>query len=348
MKDPEKKGLDWLSTGVAALDECIEGGFPVQSVSVIAGEPGTGKTVLALQTMLAAARQGKKCLYFTTLSEPSLKLMRYMQLFEFFDQELVDKHITIHDLGSSLRSQEPEAALVELAEQVEAREPALVVIDSFKAIHDLITDPQRARTFTYDLAVQMTAWGATTILVGEYSEADLKTLPEFAIADGIIRLGLARQDLARVRELEICKLRGSGFVSGVHFFEIGPAGIAFFPRVRGPVAQARSGSATLGRLSSGVAGIDELLRGGLPETSVTLALGGTGTGKTLLALHFLVDGARKGEPGVFFTLEETPEACGIPPGSTRSSPTWWPTRSNTALRTRPSRSPSSGSTVRRR
>lgn len=307
MSQHETPKLDRLGTGVPKLDQVMDGGFPLQSVSILAGEPGAGKTVLALQMMFAAAAAGKKCLYFTTLSEPSLKLMRYMQLFEFFDQDVVDRQIRIHDLGSRLRAQDPESALSELAEQVEQHEPDLVVVDSFKAIHDLIPESHRARTFVYDLAVQLAAWGVTTLLVGEYTEDELARYPEFAIADGIVRLGVARQALARVRELEIRKLRGSAFVNGVHFFEIRASGIVFYPRVRGPEDGDPSFvSREPGRVvSSGIAELDRLLCGGYPEASATLIMGGTGTGKTLLGLHFVVDGARKGEPCVLFTLEET-------------------------------------------
>jgi len=298
--------LPRLPTSVATLDQVMDGGFPTGSVSVLAGEPGAGKTVLALQTLFAAARDGKRCLYFTTLSEPSLKLMRYMQLFDFFDEDLLREQIHLHDLGNSLRAHDPEAALNELSSTVEQIEPDLVVIDSFKAVHDLISDARRVRTFTYDLAVQMGAWGATTLLLGEYQPEDIGTFPEFAIADGIIRLGVDRQELARVRSLEIHKLRGSQFVSGTHFFEIGPAGFAFYPRVRAPdFERVPSPDPASERLSTGVSGLDELLGGGIPHLSNTVIMGGTGTGKTLLGLHFLVEGARKGEIGVLFTLEET-------------------------------------------
>lgn len=300
------RGLARMSTGVAALDAVLAGGFPAQSVTVVAGEPGTGKTVLALQTLFAAARRGERCMYFTTLSEPSIKLLRYMQLFDFFDQGLFDERIAIHDLGSSLRGQEPEAAFDQLTHRVHEQEPALVVIDSYKAIHDLVLDPSRSRTFTYDLAVEMAGWGATTLLVGEYSVEELAILPEFAIADGIVRLGIARQELAHVRELEVRKLRGSSYAHGVHFFEIGSPGISFYPRVQVPDSGVQENDEVgTGRLSTGVAGIDELFRGGIPEHSMTVVMGGTGTGKTLLGLHYLVDGARKGEPGILFTLEET-------------------------------------------
>jgi circadian clock protein KaiC len=301
--------LERVSTGVAGLDEVMGGGIPAKSITVVSGEPGSGKTVLALQMLFGAARQGKRSLYFTTLSEPSLKLVRHMQGFRFFDPRLLDERVRIVDLGSTLRAHDPEAALATVTERVEESEPDLVVIDSFKALHDLSDQPLRTRTLTYDLAVQMASWGATTLLVGEYAAADAGRLPEFAIADGIVRLGTAAHDLTRIRELEIQKLRGSTFVPGIHLFEIGEDGIAFFPRVSSPAAPAAEAPPASPRapISTGVAQLDALFRGGLPPASSTTLMGGTGTGKTLLGLHFLVEGARRGEPGVLFTLEETPD-----------------------------------------
>jgi circadian clock protein KaiC len=295
-----------LSTGVAGLDAVLGGGIPSQSITVVAGQPGTGKTVLALQMVCEAARAGLKCLYFTTLSEPALKLIRFMQLFEFFDAQLLDKQIVLADLGSSLRAEGAEATLAELTARVEAEEPGLVVVDSFKALHDLI-DRQRRRTFVYELAVTMAGWGATTLLLGEYTDEEIAQLPEFAIADGILRLGTVRAALASVRELEVKKLRGSTFIGGVHFFDITAQGIDFVPRVRAPEIQPASPAATATRVSTGLSGLDALLRGGWPSASTTVVTGGTGTGKTILALAFLVDGARRGEPGVLLALEETPD-----------------------------------------
>ena len=77
--------MERLSTGSAAFDRILGGGLPVRSLTVVAGEPGAGKTLFALQVLFHLTGQGKKCLYFTTLSEPSLKIIRYMQLFSFFD-----------------------------------------------------------------------------------------------------------------------------------------------------------------------------------------------------------------------------------------------------------------------
>jgi circadian clock protein KaiC len=295
-----------LGTGIAGLDAVLGGGIPSQSVTIIAGRPGSGKTVLALQMMCEAARRGVKCIYFTTLSEPALKLIRFMQLFEFFDPQLIERQIVLADLGSSLRADGAEAALAELTARVEAEEPGIVVVDSFKAFHDLVGVTRR-RTFIYDLIVTMAGWGATTLLLGEYTDEEIAALPEFAIADGILRLGTSRAQLASVRELEITKLRGAAFITGIHFFDITSRGVNFVPRVRAPETEGELPAAGAARIPTGVAGLDGLLRGGWPARSTSIVIGGTGTGKTILSLAFLLEGARRGEPSILLALEETPD-----------------------------------------
>jgi circadian clock protein KaiC len=302
----KRPSLERFATGSADFDRILGGGLPVRSINLIAGEPGSGKTLLALQMVFHLARQGRKCVYMTSLSEPALKLIGYMQQFSFFDESLVDRAVLFADIGSVIRGKDEEAILTEIAKRVEREEPAVVVIDSFKAVRELIPDSE-ARTFVYDLAVHMAGWGAASLLVGEYSEAEIATNSEFAIADGIIRLINRRQELTLVREVEVLKLRGADYITGRHFFEIGPAGLAFFPRVRGPDAVPSEEISPSERVSTGVAGLDAMLGGGVPRASATVVQGGTGTGKTLLALHFLLDGARRGEAGIHFTMEETPD-----------------------------------------
>jgi circadian clock protein KaiC len=298
--------LERLSMGSVALDAILGGGIPTRSVTIVAGQPGAGKTVFTLQALFHHARRGKKTLYFTTLSEPSLKLVRYMQQFSFFDARLVEDRIVFVDLGSALRSGGAEKALMQVMERVESDSPDFVAVDSFKAIHDLLPVNGQDRLFVYDLAVGMTAWGTTTLLVGEYTPADIGTAPEFTIADGILHFTNERQELTTARQFEVLKMRGANYVTGRHFFEMSSEGLTFYPRVRGPVISAEPPVDFADRVITGTAGLDALLLGGLPRASTTVVEGGTGTGKTLVSLQFLVEGARRGEPGILFTLEETP------------------------------------------
>lgn len=299
---------DRLSTGSVAFDRILGGGLPIRSLTVIAGEPGAGKTLFALQILFHLARQGRKCLYFTTLSEPSLKLVHHMQQLSFFDEAAIGEQLIFVDLGSVVRGGDADAVLEAITGRVEAEGPAVVVIDSFKAMRDLLGDASVIRTFTYDLAVHIAGWGAATLFLGEYTEEESGSLAEFAIADGILRFSISREELTAVRVVEVMKLRGADSLTGRHFFEIGADGLTFFPRVRGP--EGGEGGATpplADRASTGIAGFDEMLGGGLPRSSTTVVQGATGTGKTLLGLEFLLEGARRGEPGIHFTLEETPD-----------------------------------------
>ena len=298
--------LERLSTGSAAFDRILGGGLPVRSLSVIAGEPGAGKTLFALQVLFHLASQGKKGLYFTTLSEPSLKLIQYMQQFSFFEEKLIGKELVFVDLSSVIRSGDPGATLEAISKRVEQEQPAIVVIDSFKAMRDILGEAAMVRTFVYDLAVHTAGWGSATLLVGEYTEEEIAQNAEFTIADGILRFRTRRDALTAVRMVEVLKLRGSDVVTGLHFFEIGSDGLVFFPRVRGPDTGGQPSTwSAAERAPTGIAGLDAMLAGGLPRASSTVIQGATGTGKTLLGLQFLLEGVRRGEPGIHFTLEET-------------------------------------------
>lgn len=297
--------MEKLKTYIDGLDDVLHGGIPEFAVTVVTGEPGSGKTVLTLQTMFNNAKRGLKCVYFTTLSEPAPKLMRYTQMFDFFQEELIGENFRFVDLGSALREGGPEKVMERLVRVVETEQPDIVAIDSFKAIHDLVKNVEAARVFVYDLAVQLSLWSVTTFLVGEYTPEEISQSPEFAIADAIITLGTETAELTSLRELQVRKLRGSGFNSGKHFFEIDTSGFRLYPRV-GTVESIQD-SAKQEPSRTGIAGLDEMLHGGLPYRSATIVEGGTGIGKTLMGLHFLTQGAAEGEKGIIFTFEETAE-----------------------------------------
>lgn len=298
-------GLERLSTGDHALDAILGGGIPTQSITVIAGPPGSGKTVLAFQTAFHGARAGKKCLYFTTLAEPTLKLIRYMRLFEFFDGQVAEKYLTFVDLATALRAG-TEKTLDVIEQSVAQHLPDLIIIDSFRAINDLMVKPAATRNFTYELGAQMAGWGSTTLLVGEYTDSEMLTFPEFGIADGVLHMAARREGLTSVRELDVIKLRGTRYTTGQHFFEIGSQGVTCYPRVRAPDESDHPSPPLSERAGTGVEGFDRLLHGGLPRASAAVIQGPSGTGKTLLALRFLLEGAERGERGVLFALEETP------------------------------------------
>jgi len=299
-----KSNIERLTTGVPTLDAILHGGFPTRTLNVITGGPGAGKSILALQILFHQARLGNMDIYFTSIAEPSIKFLRYMQQFEFFDSKLFNRNIFFSDLSAPALSQGLEETISALKQQIAERGPAIVAIDSFKALRSRLQDPAAAQPLLYNLVLDLAISNVSAFIVGEYDDYDVSHLPEFFAADSIVSLSRQTTGLRVSRQLEVLKLRGSGYEPGRHFFEISSGGITVYPRVSVPPEKEGEGEDEH-RLSTGVAGLDQMLGGGLPELSTTVIEGGTGTGKTTLALSYLVEGARKGEPGLFLTMDET-------------------------------------------
>ncbi|MCG6860458.1 MAG: AAA family ATPase [Chromatiaceae bacterium] len=297
-------GTFW--TGLPALDEIIlPGGIPLRSLNVIGGAPGTGKTVLALQMLFANATPENRALYFTTISEPTVKFLGFLQDFDFYDPEKMFRSIVVRDIGDAIQNQ-PLPQVIEIIKQAIAEEKArIVVIDSFKAISDVVPQVDQLRVFAYNLAVNLVSSMCTAFLVGEYLPQDVSSVPIFAVADGILFLSFEAEGLTRQRYLEWHKVRGRPFFPGLHPFTIDAGGITAYPRIRTPERFERYEVPT-GQLSTGLPRLDELLSGGIPKGSATLVAGGTGVGKTLLGLHFVLEGCARGENAVIVTFQENP------------------------------------------
>lgn len=301
-----KKPLRRFATGVPPLDRLLGGGLPAYSVVVVAGEPGTGKTILTQQILFATARAGGKGLYLTTVSESPMKAARYQSAFTFFDPERFGDSVVFLDLGETIRRHRLGAAVELVADSLRQHQPDLVVIDSFKAIHDLSASAEETRTFVYDLAVELSAVQATALLVGEYTADEIGKAPEFAVADGIVWLTLEKTDVGSWRYLQIPKMRGVDQPLGRFAFDIGPDGLAIHALDFAEDAE-RAASDRSDRVPTGVSGLDELLRGGIPRGAPVLVSGEAGTGKTTLGVQFVHHGAAvRGESCLYFSYEEEP------------------------------------------
>jgi circadian clock protein KaiC len=301
--EPRQRSLERITTGVPPLDAVLRGGIPRNSLIFIAGLPGTGKTILSQQIVFANAARGHQVMYLSTLSEPAIKVLHFVQGFSFFRADLFGGPVFYGDLGSTLRLGGREGLLKELDQLVRTHRPEIVVIDSFKALRDFVPDPLTFREFVADIATKLSAWEVTTLLVGEYGADDIRVRPEFAVADGIVYLYGTEESVQQRRYLRIMKMRGTDFFGGEHYFDIDASGIRLYPRMVPDVV----GEYALPdrRMNSAVSGLDEMLGGGILQSTSTLISGGSGSGKTLLALSFLVQAARAGQKGLFVSFEES-------------------------------------------
>jgi circadian clock protein KaiC len=294
-----------ISAGNAQADEILHGGFPANSINVIMGQPGTGKSIFIEQLVFHNAGGKRPILYLSTLSEPVSKALRYLQQFAFFDASKVGTEVLYEDIGDDLVANGIGALVPKIRGAIEKIAPKIIVIDSFKALHDLGAAHADMRRALYEVTGQLTAYDTTVFLVGEYTEENGRQLPEFAIADGIVQL--MRKDLSTRDErfLRVLKLRGSGYIEGQHGFRITSDGIRVYPRLVSPeIPKGYKLSTDL--TSTGVGGLDEILGGGVLRGSTNLIMGPTGSGKTTTCLQFAARGLEADEKALYVNFQENP------------------------------------------
>ena len=277
---------------------------------ILAGSPGTGKTILAQQICFGIATQERRALYYTTLSEPHAKLIEHIAQFEFFNAGELGTHVEFIDLADLLNtSKETGGATGEIVSEVVrecfATDPGIVVIDSAKALREY-GDPKTMRKTLFDFASLVTGTGVVLVLVGEYTEQEMEALPEFAIADVIIRMAYESREPVDRRWLRTLKLRGARHLEGKHAMRVSPAGIQVYPRLE-TLPALPSQALETARIESGMPELDELMGGGLYAADTTALLGPTGCGKTTIALRFVAHGALKDESCLYLSFQETPE-----------------------------------------
>ncbi|HZD68044.1 MAG TPA: ATPase domain-containing protein [Actinomycetes bacterium] len=294
-----------LPSGNPQLDAVLGGGLLANAINLLAGPPGSGKTILAQQYAFRNATAEHPAVYFTTVSEPLEKVLRYGQTMAFFDAKVIGRSVFYEDLGRLLTTDGLTGVLDRVNANIKERHPGIIVIDSFKALQPYAADEGKFRRFLHGLASSLSAFPATSFWIGEYDPTELSGAPEFAVADAIISLSSEQVGQRELRVLQVHKLRGSGFLSGRHAYRLSAGGMQVFPRLADP-GQAASYQLAGERISSGIAALDTMLRDGYWPGAATLVAGPTGTGKTVAGLHFIFAGARRGEPGVVATLQENP------------------------------------------
>ena len=296
---------DRIATGCVGLDEILNGGIPANTITVLMGAPGTGKTILAEEIAFCNATEKQPALYLTTLSEPLEKFIFHGQNYDFFDPAKVGKSVIYEDLGLAVRKAGVEQLDEIVTDLLIKYKPAFLFIDSFKALNELIQSTVERRNVIYDLATVLTAYKCTTFLIGEYAEETTTDLPEFAIADIVLSLKKYSTNVREQRFLCVEKLRGSSSIPGMHAFAISQKGIEIYPRLLSPQV-APTYQPKVERVNSGIDGLDDMIDQGFWRGSTTLVAGPSGSGKTIMAMQFIKEGASRGEQGLYVGFQENP------------------------------------------
>lgn len=292
-----------VASAVPGLDEILAGGFITGASYIIQGQPGAGKTILSNQIAFNHVAQGGRVLYVTLLSESHDRLFQALATLDFFDEERLGNEIAYVSVFQPLRAEGLDAVVKLLRKETKRQGATLLIFDGLLNARDRANSDFDVKTFVAEVQGQAAFVGCTVLFLTSSIADD--TSPEHTMVDGVIDLVDALSGVRTVRQIRVRKSRGSPALSGLHKFEINNQGITVYPRIEtiykngGPPAEYSSA-----RMASGRADLDLLIGGGLPEASVTLIAGPTGSGKTTLGVHFLSE-ATPEQPGLHYGFFET-------------------------------------------
>jgi len=313
-KEAEGESLadERCSTGVEGLDDILAGGLPRGGFYLIQGDPGSGKTTLALQFLLEGLRQGETVFYIT-LSETKQELLKVARSHGWS----LDK-IPVLDLSAVENLLQPEAQTtvfhpseVELTkvsqlllDEVSKAQPARVAFDSLSEFRLMAETALRYRRQLLALKQQFAELKSTVLLLDDKMDKTGMVDPHvLSLTHGVIEMEQLSPDYGTSRRrMRVSKLRAVKFREGYHDYIIATGGLHVFPRM---IAAEHRVPFRLEPVSSGIKDLDALFGGGLDRGTTALILGQAGTGKSSLALQYALQMADRGERSKMFTFDET-------------------------------------------
>jgi circadian clock protein KaiC len=304
--------IDRASSGIEALDTILSGGYVRHRIHLLEGRPGSGKTTLALQFLFEGRRLGEKTLYIT-LSETADELRSSaathgwsLDGIDIFETQPADIEESGDNRQTLFHSSEIELGEVAqlISDKIDSANPARIVLDSLSEMNMLAQSPLRYRRHILALKRYLTKKGATVLLLDDLTAVD-HDLQLHSIAHGVITLEqLPVSYGAERRRLRIAKMRGVSFQSGYHDYEIRTGGLDVFPRLalskETPPPTKRSNAV----FRSVAKELDDMLGGGLRRGTSTLLIGPAGSGKSSIALSYVVNAARHGEQTALYAFDE--------------------------------------------
>jgi len=309
------KTTDRCHSGVEGLDQVLGGGLPRNCVYLIQGDPGSGKTTLALQFLLEGIRRGESTFY-VTLSETRAELLKVadshgwsLEGIPLLELSAIEQLLRPETQTTVFRPSEMELNQVSklLIDEAAKTRPARVVFDSLSEFRLLAETALRYRRQLLNLKQHFAQYGSTVLLLDDkMSRSGVEIDPHvLSLSHGVIEMEQLSPDYgAARRRLRVTKLRGVKFREGYHDYTIETGGLRVFPRL---VAAEHHDDFKREPVPSGLPELDALLGGGLDRGTTTLILGTAGTGKSTLALQYATEMAGNGEPGVIFAFDETRE-----------------------------------------
>ena len=294
-----------VRTGTPGLDDVLGGGLPARRIHLLQGDPGTGKTTLALRFLIEGASRGERVLYLA-LSESIEELEQVARSHGWsLEGVTVVDHSTAADERETTLFHPSEVELGtrmrQLLEQLDELRPTRIVVDSCSELRLLSQGPLRYRRQILALKARASALGSTIVLIDTLAGASPDMLLE-SVVHGVLTLEqLAPTYGAERRRMRVSKLRGRKYRGGYHDFAIRTGGLEIFPRL---VASEHHLSYERAPVSSGIGAVDALLGGGPDRGSSLLLMGPAGCGKSAIGARFSLAAVERGERAATFAFDE--------------------------------------------
>jgi circadian clock protein KaiC len=311
-ENPQTEVGPRVKLGCPGLDNILGGGLPAGRLYLLEGDPGAGKTTLALQFVAEGVKQGQRALYIT-LSESRSELgfaakahglpidgVEIVELLPDEDDLRPEQQYTVfHPAEVELNDR-----MQRIMKEVRRVKPDRLVLDALSELRMLAKDPLRYRRQILSLKDFMHDQNCTVLLLDDRTSRDAD-LQLHSIVHGVVSMDKTSREYGKARrQVEILKLRGTPYSEGSHDYSIITGGVVVFPRL--VAADSRNGGATE-CVSSGIPELDALTGGGLDRGTATLLIGPAGCGKTTIATHWVVSAAERGETCAVFAFEEGPQ-----------------------------------------
>src|SRR5436309_3139090 len=306
MPDP-----DLVTTGIKGLDEVLFGGIPRGNIILVAGSAGTGKTTLGVEFVYRGARQFNEPGVIVLFEVASDRLIRDAALFGWDLGELErDGRLKMIFTTRQLFQQELQQADSPLLAEVAEIGARRIFVDGLVRLPESTNGDPRDAFHLLAEGLHREHLTAMLVLESTFTDPSVARAPEEFVADTIVRLSIEPVQRAVVRSLEVVKSRGHEYALGRHSFRIiNGQGLEVYRRVQAPRSLQRERGAAFNvtsRVATGIPGLDELVNGGYFVASTTLVVGISGAGKSVMALQFVAEGARRGERSLMITLDEPP------------------------------------------
>jgi circadian clock protein KaiC len=297
-------------TGIPGLDRILEGGLLTSGVYIVQGPPGAGKTILANQACFHHAATGARALYVTLLAESHSRMFAHLQRMAFFDARVIPDLVYYLGGYSTLQTGGLDALVGLIRKAIQKQAATLLVVDGLVSAQESAPTDGDFKRFLHEIQTLADVTGCTVLLLTN-AERATGSFPEHTMVDGVLHVTEELSELRPLRHIRVLKLRGSAPIRGLHTVRISDNGFEVRPRIETsfPPRDVHEERVALGaKAGFGVPELDEMLRGGFRHGSITMLLGSSGSGKTLLGMQFLSQGIKQGERGIYFGFYEHPEA----------------------------------------